>query len=274
MPFSTRNGARIYYEVSGAGPALVLIHANPFDHRLWTYQIVRFSQFFTVIAVDLRAYGRSDKPETPFSLRDLTADVLGVCADEGVTRAVFAGVSVGSGIAMLVGLEHAEMAQAVVLVGGSTRGPAANLSTIVDGLASAPELGPYLLGLMRGYVAPGFAESPTGQWLLNLFVENAHALSWRSIAQVFTARATLDMTDMVSAMRPPTLIINGEFDNSLKAARETAKLIPHAEHIVLPNAGHACCLEVPAVFDHAMSDFLQRHGMWPEASLPPITAHE
>lgn len=267
MPYSTRNGASVYYEVSGAGPALVLIHANPFDHRLWTYQIARFSQFFTVIAVDLRAYGRSEKKFTPFTLHDLMNDVLGICADLGVKKAVFAGVSVGSGIAMLTGLEHPDMAQAIVLVGGSTRGPAANLDKIVAGLEAAPDLGQYLLGLMHGYVAPGFAESANGKWLLNLFIENAHALSWRSVAQVFTARASLDMTPMVPAMRVPTLIINGEFDNSLKAARETARLIPHAEHVVLPNSGHACCLEVPAAFDHAMTDFLTRQGLWPGPSV-------
>lgn len=267
MPYSTRNGLRIYYEVAGAGPALVLIHANPFDHRLWMFQIARFSQFFTVVAVDLRGYGRSDKPETAFSLQDLAADVLGVCEDLGISHAIFAGVSVGSGIAMLIGLEHRRKADALVLVGGSTRGPAANLARIVDGLASAPDLGSYLLDLMRGYVAPGFAEHPTGRWLLNLFVENAHTLSGRSIAQVFTARAACDMTDLVSAMQPPTLIINGEHDNSLKAARETASLIPGAEHVILANAGHACCLEVPAAFDEVMSDFLARKGLWPRPSL-------
>lgn len=268
MPTSTRNGVSIHYEVSGAGPALVLIHANPFDHRLWTYQIARFSQFFTVIAVDLRGYGRSEKVESPYTLRDLAADVRGVCADEGVTRAIFAGVSVGSGIAMLMGLEHEYMVEAIILVGGSTRGPAANLPRIVAGLEDAPDLGAYLMGLMRGYVAPGFADTPTGAWLLGLFVENAPLLSRRAIAQVFTARATLDMSAMAPAMRVPTLIVNGEYDKSLTAARETATLIPHAQHVVLPGAGHACCLEVPAAFDAAVTSFLERHGLWPTTSLP------
>jgi pimeloyl-ACP methyl ester carboxylesterase len=268
MPYSMRNGVSIYYEVNGAGPALVLVHANPFDHRLWTYQVARFSQFFTVIAIDLRGYGRSEKVETPYTLRDLAADVLGVCADENITRAIFAGVSVGSGIAMLLGLEHEEIVEAVVLVGGSTRGPAANLPRIVSGLEEAPDLAAYLLGLMRGYVAPGFADTPTGAWLLDLFVENAHTLSRRAIAQVFTARASLDMSTMAPAMKVPTLIVNGEFDNSLKAARETATLIPHAEHVVLANAGHACCLEVPAAFDAAVTSFLERHGLWPKTSVP------
>ena len=34
MPFSQNNGVNIYYEVAGQGPALVFVHANPFDRRL------------------------------------------------------------------------------------------------------------------------------------------------------------------------------------------------------------------------------------------------
>ena len=40
MPYCSVNGIRIYYEASGEGSPLLLIHANPFDHRLWLYQIV------------------------------------------------------------------------------------------------------------------------------------------------------------------------------------------------------------------------------------------
>ena len=53
MPFS-KGKVRIYYEVSGDGPPLVLIHANPYDHRLWTYKIQTFSQMYRTIAVDIR----------------------------------------------------------------------------------------------------------------------------------------------------------------------------------------------------------------------------
>ena len=39
MPYSTHNGVRSYYEVTGEGPPMVLLHCNPFDHRVWAYQI-------------------------------------------------------------------------------------------------------------------------------------------------------------------------------------------------------------------------------------------
>ncbi|HEU0071494.1 MAG TPA: alpha/beta hydrolase, partial [Alphaproteobacteria bacterium] len=106
MPVSTATGVKINYDIVGKGPAMVLIHANPYDRRLWMYQAARFSQFFTVVSVDIRGYGLSDKPETPFSLEDMAADVIGVCKTEGIEKAIFGGCSVGSGMARVIGLDH------------------------------------------------------------------------------------------------------------------------------------------------------------------------
>ena len=58
MAYSTANGLKIYYEVSGEGFPFVMVHANPFDHNLWMYQIAHFSTYFKVIAIDIRGYGR------------------------------------------------------------------------------------------------------------------------------------------------------------------------------------------------------------------------
>jgi hypothetical protein len=136
MPFASNKGVRIYYETYGDGSPMVLIHANPFDHRLFTYQIARFSASYRLLAVDIRGYGRSDKPETPFTLEDMAEDVLAACAQEKIARAVFMGVSVGSGMSLLIGLDHPEMAQAIILVGGSSFG-GANIQHRVDGYTSA-----------------------------------------------------------------------------------------------------------------------------------------
>jgi hypothetical protein len=39
MPYSRANKVDIWYEVAGDGPAMILVHANPFDNTLWTYQV-------------------------------------------------------------------------------------------------------------------------------------------------------------------------------------------------------------------------------------------
>ncbi len=155
MPFSETTGVRIYYEVAGQGPPLVFVHANPFDRRLWTYQVARFSQQFTTINVDIRGYGFSDKPETPFTLEDMADDVAGVMKTEGVARAVIAGCSVGSGIALLFGLDRPQMVEGLVLVGGSSRG-GGNIQNRIDGYTSG-DLAGYRRKHMRGIVRAGLS---------------------------------------------------------------------------------------------------------------------
>ncbi|MCZ6742885.1 MAG: alpha/beta hydrolase, partial [Alphaproteobacteria bacterium] len=91
MPKSTSNGVDIWYEITGDGPALVLVHANPFDHDLWLYQAAHFSTWFKVVSVDIRGYGRSAKITTPYTEEDMCDDVMGVLGDLGIEKAVLGG---------------------------------------------------------------------------------------------------------------------------------------------------------------------------------------
>jgi len=261
MPYASNKGVHIYYEATGEGPPMVLVHANPFDHRLFTYQIASLAAYFRLIALDIRGYGRSDKPEGTFTLADMADDVLAVCAQEAITRAVFVGVSVGSGISLLIGLDRPDLAQAVILVGGSSKG-GANIADRVAGYTSV-DLKGYQRGHIRELVAPGFCDTLLGKWVLDLFSEHTQTLSGPSIAQIFRAREACDMRDRLAGMKPPVLVINGAHDVSLQRGTETASLIPGASHVVIPNTGHACCIEDPAAFDRAVTDFLKAKGFWP-----------
>jgi len=261
MPFASNRGVNIYYETCGDGPPMVLVHANPFDHRLFTHQISSLSPYFRLVAMDIRGYGRSDKPETAFTLGDMADDVLAVCAQERISRAIFMGVSVGSGMSLLIGLDRPQMCDAIILVGGSAKG-GADISGRVAGYTSA-DLRGYQRSHIRELVAPGFCETTLGAWVLDLFSEKADALSGKCIAQIFRAREGCDMRERLAGMKPPTLVINGAHDVSLQRGGETASMIPGAKHVVLPGTGHACCIEDPAAFDGAVKEFLRANGIWP-----------
>jgi pimeloyl-ACP methyl ester carboxylesterase len=261
MPYSTANGLKIYYEVSGEGFPFVMVHANPFDHNLWMYQIAHFSTFFKVIAVDIRGYGRSDKPTSPFSLKDMADDVLGVCRDENVGQAILAGVSVGSGMALLLGLDHPEIFTALILVGGSS-GPGGAIEERIRGYTKTG-VEKYHIKHLQELVAPEFPSSKLGNYLMHTFVERDPWLSGESIGQIFRARGGTDMTHRLPSMKVPTLVINGEYDNSLKGGKLTASLVPGALHRILPKTGHACNIEDPAGFDAFVIEFLRAHGLMP-----------
>jgi pimeloyl-ACP methyl ester carboxylesterase len=260
MPYSRRNGVDIWYEVAGDGPAMVLVHANPFDHDLWLYQTAHFSTWFRVISVDLRGYGRSSKVTEPFTLTDICNDVLGVMEGLAVERAILGGCSVGSGTGILLALDHPHRFDALVLVGGNS-GASNRFQKRIDGYTA--DLRNYHLAHMREIVRTEFADSRLGRHLLNMFVERQPRLKPQAIARVFMAGNHTDTTARLPQMRVPTLVINGESDHSLPAGRKTASLIPGAVHKVLPGTGHACCLEDPAGFDALVIDFLRSRGLMP-----------
>jgi 3-oxoadipate enol-lactonase len=260
MPYSQANGVDIWYEVTGDGPAMVLVHANPFDHDLWMYQTAHFSTWFTVVGIDIRGYGRSSKVTRPYALMDMAQDVVGVMDDLEIESAVLGGCSVGSSIAIMLGLEHPELFDAIVLVGGNA-GTSSRYQTRIDGYRK--NLGEYHLEHLRDLVAPGFADTPLGRHLLNMWVERQPRLKGEAIAQVFMAGNHTDNTERLPTLAVPTLVINGEFDHSLPAGQRTASLVPGAVHKILPGTGHACCLEDPAGFDALVIDFLRSHDLMP-----------
>lgn len=266
MPISRANGLDIYYEVAGSGPPLVLIHALPFDHNLWLYQVARFSRHFTAVTMDLRGWGQSAKPRTPFSLRDMGDDVMGVLKDAGVRGdAVVLGCSIGSKIALMLACDHPDRFKAAILVGGNS-GPQNQFDHRIKAYrdhAAAGTLADYHLGHLRHGVTTAWADSAVGRYLLAGFVERGRGLDAESIAHVFQALTVSDLTPKLAALRSPVLIVNGEHDSALPGGTRTAGLIAQAEHRILPGTGHCCFLEDPAGFDALAIDFLRRHGLWP-----------
>lgn len=68
MPYAQVNGTRLYYEVTGAGDPIVLIHGLGVDIRIWEHQVAPLARAHTVIRYDTRGHGRSALPaQEPYS---------------------------------------------------------------------------------------------------------------------------------------------------------------------------------------------------------------
>jgi 3-oxoadipate enol-lactonase len=257
MPYSTRNRVKTHYEVSGEGYPFVLVHANPFDRRMFLYQVAHFSTYFKVINIDLRAYGYSDKPATPIAMTDLCEDVVAVCRQEGVREAIFAGVSVGGVMGLQLGLDHPEIFKALILVGCSSQ-PGNRYQNRIDGYMKQG-LAKFHIQHLTDLVSKDFPQTKLGRYLLGMHTEMDARLSAPAIAEIFHALQNRDLTSRLPELKMPVLIMNGEFDNSLKRSKEMSTRIAGAEHHVIPGAGHACCLEDPATFDDHVLTFLSKH---------------
>jgi pimeloyl-ACP methyl ester carboxylesterase len=260
MPFSRANGADIWYEETGAGPNIVMVHANPFDHEMWMYQVAHFSNFFRVINIDLRGYGRSVKMVDDFTLEDMGWDVLGVMKDTGADKAVFMGCSVGSTLGLLLGLDHPERFNALILVGASSDRSLRFPRRIQGYLDDFPA---YHRVFIEDLVHPNFTKTRMGRYLIDNYLEKQSWLKPEAVAATLKATNSTVLTDRLHTMEVRTLVINGEMDNARPNGELTSQLIPGAEHRVVMGAGHACCLEDPVAFDGFVIDFLKRSSLWP-----------
>ena len=258
MSHSTRAGVKTHYEVSGEGYPFVLMHANPFDRRMFLYQTAHFSTHFRTINIDLRGYGYSDKPATPITMTELCEDVVAVCKQEGANEAIFAGVSVGGVMGLQLGLDHSEIFKALILVGCSSQ-PGDRYQSRIDGYMKQG-VEKFHIQHLTDLVSKDFPRSKLGKYLLGMHTEMDSRLSAPAIAEIFNVLQKRDLTARLPELKMPVLIMNGEFDNSLKRSKEMSTRIAGAEHHVIPGAGHACCLEDPATFDDHVLSFLRKRG--------------
>src|SRR5439155_13840129 len=88
--------AGLYYEASGVGEAVVLIHAFSVDRRMWAPQIAVLEGRFQVIRYDLRGHGKSEGPSAPYAPHEDLRSVLDALA---ISRATLIGLSAGTTIA-------------------------------------------------------------------------------------------------------------------------------------------------------------------------------
>src|SRR5205085_12090769 len=117
--FADVNHTRLYFEVAGNGPALVLIHGSMVDTRMWDNQFEVFAQHYRVVRYDVRGFGKSALPTETFSHAD---DLKALLDFLGIAQAHILGLSMGGGIAINFALTYPEMTRTLIVVDSTLAG--------------------------------------------------------------------------------------------------------------------------------------------------------
>lgn len=119
------DGTKIAYEVSGAGPALMLLHGGGQTRQSWAERgyLDRLNKKFTVIRIDLRGSGDSGRPETAeaYALDTVLADILAVADAAGAKRFHLWGFGHGASIGRYLAAGSDRVISAVLV--GADMGP-------------------------------------------------------------------------------------------------------------------------------------------------------
>ena len=115
--FATANGIHLHFVEQGDGPMIILCHGFPELWYSWRYQLPALSSAgFHAVAVDMRGYGKSDRPEAidQYTLLHLVGDMVGLLDALGVQRAVIAGHDWGAVVAWHAALLRPDRFRAVI----------------------------------------------------------------------------------------------------------------------------------------------------------------
>ena len=113
--------ASIRCRIGGSGPPLLLLHGSPQTHLMWHRIAPGLAERFTVVAADLRGYGRSSKPAAaadhePHSKRAMARDQVAVMRHFGFERFCIAGHDRGGRCAYRMALDHPERVEKLAVL--------------------------------------------------------------------------------------------------------------------------------------------------------------
>jgi len=113
--FVQAGDVRLHAVVGGEGPALLLVHGWPETWYAWRHVMPALAKDFTVIAVDQRGIGLSDKPADGYDTRTLANDLVALMDVLGHDRFAVVGHDTGFAISYALAADHADRVERVVL---------------------------------------------------------------------------------------------------------------------------------------------------------------
>jgi len=252
------NGARLWYEIAGDGPPLVLVHGFSLDHRMWDDQFAAFAAHHRVLRYDLRGFGASSIPDGPYRHED---DLAALLTQLGIERATIIGLSFGGQIAVDFALAYPDMVRELIpvdsVLGGHRSSPEWDAEVIpvwkagrAGDIATAKSL-----WLGTGLFTPARRDPAVGARLEHMVMQySGWHWSHRDPVQSIEPPAAAQLSRIAAR----TLVVVGGEDlpDLLAVADQLAREIPGAQKLVLPGIGHMANMEAPNIFNDAVRQFL------------------
>lgn len=259
MPLINAGGLRHYYRIDGSDdrPALMFSHSLGCDHSQWDAQAHDLEKCFRVVRYDLRGHGATEVPPGIYSIEMFGQDALAIADALGIERFAFCGLSLGGMIGQLLAAQSPERVTHLVLANTSSRFPdpspmETRRKTVLEHGMSAIEDSV----MQRFFTAKTLAANPP-------FVAKIRrvllATKPEGYASACAAVRDMNLTPVLSAIRPPVLIIAGDHDVSTPWQGHgdvLARSIPHCHVEHLP-AAHLSNLECAEAFTIALARFLE-----------------
>ena len=107
-------GSKIYYETTGKGQPLLLLHGGFLNLHMWDQQVADLSKNFQVIACDLRGHGATIDDTTNYLMADGIKALLDTLH---IKQSAIAGLSLGGATALEFAIAYPDYVNKLILLG-------------------------------------------------------------------------------------------------------------------------------------------------------------
>lgn len=281
MDFINTNGINLHYVSEGEGPLMLMLHGFPEFWYSWRHQIPEFAKDYKVVALDLRGYNDSDKPQqtSAYAMSELLKDVEGVIKGFGYESCVLVGHDWGGAIAWHFASAYPEMVEKLIAL--NIPHPA----KFAQGLKTPEQLFkswyvfffqlpivPELLFQLNNYeaIASAFRDSAVNK---SAFTDTDLEAYKDAFAKDGALTAAINYYRNVFSkifqkknwekLPVPTLTIWGENDRFLgqELTDGTEDYVEDFQICYIPNCGHWVQQEKPDLVNQYMREFLSRDSV-------------
>jgi len=260
VPFIDHDGARLFYEVEGAGDPLLLITGLGYPSDTWWRVLPWLNERFTTVRLDNRGVGRTgDTAEAPYSVDRMAADALAVMGAAGFESAHVWGVSMGGTIAQELALTWPGAVDLLIL--GCTHPGAGDFVIDADALALLTGRGEMSAREAADASIPFVYAAATDRSLIDEDIDVRMSIPTSPAgytAQLMGASQWQGSGQRLASLSAPTLVIHGVEDRLVPVAngRFNAERVVGARYVEIEGASHIFWTDQPDAVREAVLGFL------------------
>jgi pimeloyl-ACP methyl ester carboxylesterase len=267
-PEQRANGVKLFYELTGSGDPLVLVHGSWTDHNSWQFVVPDLARSFRVLTYDRRGHSLSERPLGQGSRREDEEDLAALMEALDLAPAHVAANSFGASIALGLAARRPDLFRSLTVHEPPLMGIVANDAELRPLMQELQERIESVLAQLRaGDIAGGtrrFVEEVAlgpGMWeqlpeeMRQTFMNNAPTFLDE---QQDAKWADLDLSDL-SRFSSPALLTEGDQSPPWfpKIISKLAGAIDGAERLTFSGAGHVPHLTHPDGYVPAVTEFIR-----------------
>lgn len=235
-------GVQTYYEVSGGGDALLMLHGGLCTAETCDAQVAALAEHYRVFVPERRGHGRTPDVEGPLTYSIMADDTIAFIEALAIGPAALVGFSDGGAVALLVALRRPDLVRKLVVIGqGANSDGAAPQTRAMMTSLSADMLPPMLKALHA-------AVSPDGPDHFEVVFEKLKP-SWLGGDDIELAE--------LAKIAAPTLVLLGDRDMfTVEHAAAMQRALPDGRLAVVPGAQHSLPWDRPELVNRLLLDFL------------------